>query len=312
MKSYILKRSVALLFLLWAVATMVFFVIHWIPGDPVLGLLGDREHGTDIERIRRQLKLDRPLAEQYVMFMSELGRGSFGVSYFNRQDVSDNIRVYLPNTLALSFSSLLVAVVLAFPLGTLAACRENSWLDTAIGFVSTSGLAVPNFFAGPLLVMFFSIELGWLPVSGSGGIRYLVLPALTLGISMTALLTRIVRKSVAIELKKPYVLLARAKGLSEFKLLRVHVLKNAMIPIVTTLGMQLGCLLSGTLVTETIFSWQGIGVLLVKSLFRRDYPMVQGIVVFIAFLYLAINFFVDMSYFFFNPGREAHAGETPR
>ncbi len=306
MKRFVLKRIVILFFLLWAVATLVFFVIHWIPGDPVAGLLGDGKNRHDMERIRVELKLDRPILEQYGDFLTDICRGGLGVSFYNRKDVSENIMVYLPNTVLLSLSSSLIAVMLAFPLGVVAAYRENSALDTVVGFIGTSGLALPNFFAGPLLVLLFSIQLGWLPVSGSGGIRHLVLPSLTLGISMTALLTRIVRQSVILELKKPYVLFARAKGLAESSIFRVHILKNAMIPIVTTMGMQMGCLLSGALVTETIFSWQGIGVLLVKSLARRDYPMVQGIVVFISFLYLSINFLVDISYFFFDPGRSAY------
>jgi len=312
MKTIILKRIITLIFLMWAVATLVFFLIHWIPGDPVVALLGDREHAADTERLRQQLKLDRPLSEQYIAYLTELGKGRLGESYSNHRAVLANVMEYLPNTVALSLASLIIAVVLAFPLGILAALWQNSWVDTVVGLISTSGLALPNFFAGPLLVMLFSIKLGWLPVSGSCGIRCLVLPALTLGVSMTALLTRIVRKSIAIELERPYVLLARAKGLSEFTLLRVHVLKNAMIPIVTTLGMQLGCLLSGTLVTETIFSWQGIGVLLVQSITRRDYPMVQGIVVLIAFAYLTINFLVDMSYYFFDPTGRQYAGEPKR
>jgi peptide/nickel transport system permease protein len=284
----------------------VFFVVHWIPGDPAIGILGAGENRGDLQRLRIQLGLERPLTEQYTDFLGDILQGDLGVSFYTRQKVAGSIRMYFPNTLQLAVFSLLIAVMLAFPAGILAAYRENSPLDVTIGFIGTSGLALPNFFAGPLLVLLFSINLGWLPVSGSDGLRYLVLPSFTLGISMTALLTRIVRKSVLLELRKPYVLLARAKGLPESSILRIHVLKNAMIPIITTMGMQMGYLLSGAIVTETIFSWQGIGVLLVKSLTRRDYPMVQGIVVFISFLYLLINFLVDLSYFFFDPRRTAH------
>lgn len=303
LKSFILKRIAILFFLLWAVATLVFVVIHRLPGDPAVGILGSGENSLDMARIRRQLHLDKPLAEQYGVFMVEILQGNLGVSYFNRQEVTTNIMFYFPNTIMLALAAMLVAVVVAVPMGTLAAYRENTIFDTVAGFISTSGLALPNFFVGPLLILFFSIKLGWLPVSGSSGLRYLVLPALTLGISMAALLARIVRKTVIAELDKPYVLFARSKGLSERSVFFVHVLKNTLMPVVTTMGMQLGALLAGAIVTETIFSWQGIGVLLVKSISRRDYPMIQGIVVFISFLYLVINFLVDLSYFFLNPGR---------
>lgn len=301
MKKYVLKRFLLLVFLLWAVSTLIFFLIHLIPGDPVQSILGEGANMEDIRRIRHDLKLDLPLLEQYFEYNKNLLNFSFGRSLFNDQEVMANILRYLPNTVYLALFSMLLAICLSFPLGALAAFRENTVTDSLVTFISSAGLAIPNFFLGPLLIIFFSINLRILPVSGSEGFSYLILPALTLGTSMSAFLTRIIRVSIGVEIKKPYVLLARAKGLTEFQIFTKHVLKNSMIPIITTIGLQFGALLTGAIVTETIFSWQGVGILLIKSINRRDYPMVQGMIVFITSVYLLVNFLVDISYFFINP-----------
>lgn len=301
MKNYIAKRLSMLLFLLWGASTVSFFLVHLIPGDPVISILGEGENQADMDRIRRELNLDKPLLEQYWQFNRNLFNLSLGRSMFNRREVTANIITYLPNTVYLAVASMLIALLISFPLGTGAAFRENSVFDSAVTFLSAAGMAVPNFFLGPLLVLLFSIKWGLLPVSGSEGIRHLVLPALTLGTSMTAFLTRIIRTAVGSELKKPYILLARAKGLSETGIFFKHILKNAMIPIITTMGMQFGLLLTGAIVTETIFSWQGIGILLIQSVNRRDYPMVQGLIVFMSLAYLVVNFLVDLSYSLLDP-----------
>lgn len=301
MRGYIVKRLLILMFLLWAVGCVAFFLIHVIPGDPVIGILGEGENVEDMERIRRELNLDKPLLAQYLDFNRNLLDLSLGTSLYNRRQVIDNIVTYLPNTAFLALAAMLIALLLSFPLGTAAAFKKKSGFESAVIFFSAAGQAIPNFFLGPLLILLFSIQFGWLPVSGSEGMRYLVLPALTLGTSMTAFLTRIIRTAVGTELQKPYVLLARAKGLSELKIFFRHVLKNAMIPIITAMGMQFGFLLTGAIVTETIFSWQGIGVLLIQSVYRRDYPMVQGLVVFMSAVYLMVNFLVDVSYFLLDP-----------
>jgi peptide/nickel transport system permease protein len=301
LRGYIVKRLLILMFLLWAVGCVAFFLIHVIPGDPVIGILGEGENVEDMERIRRELNLDKPLLAQYLDFNRNLLDLSLGTSLYNRRQVIDNIVTYLPNTAFLALAAMLIALLLSFPLGTAAAFKKKSGFESAVIFFSAAGQAIPNFFLGPLLILLFSIQFGWLPVSGSEGMRYLVLPALTLGTSMTAFLTRIIRTAVGTELQKPYVLLARAKGLSELKIFFRHVLKNAMIPIITAMGMQFGFLLTGAIVTETIFSWQGIGVLLIQSVYRRDYPMVQGLVVFMSAVYLMVNFLVDVSYFLLDP-----------
>jgi peptide/nickel transport system permease protein len=301
MKKYIIKRALLLLFLLGAVSTIVFFLIHLVPGDPVTSVLGPGAHNQDIERVRRELNLDKPIIHQYLDFIKNLGNLSFGISISNNQPVIDNILQALPNTIYLAVTSMLLALMISLPLGTLAAFKENTAVDASVTFISSVGLAIPNFFLGPLLIILFSIELGWLPVSGSEGFKHIILPVLTLGTSMSAFLTRITRSAVGTELKKPYVVLAMAKGLKDSQIFRKHLLKNAMIPIITTIGLQLGALLTGAIITEKVFSWQGIGSLLIVSIKQRDYPMVQGIIVFIAFIYLTLSFLVDLSYFIIDP-----------
>ncbi len=301
MKEYIIKRVLLLFFLLCAVSTMIFFLIHFIPGDPVTSILGEGANIEDIQRIRRELNLHKSIWDQYLDFNKNLLNLSFGKSIYNDKKVIRNILTYLPNTLYLAAVSMALALLISFPLGAWAAFRENTPVDSLVTFISSAGLAIPNFFLGPLLIILFSLKLGLLPVSGSEGLKYIVLPALTLGTSMSAFLTRIIRVSIGTELKKSYVVLARAKGLSETKIFLKHLLKNSMIPIVTTIGLQLGALLTGAIVTETIFSWEGIGFLLITSIKRRDYPMVQGLIVFITFIYLIVNLLVDLSYFILDP-----------
>lgn len=301
MKKYIVKRLVLLVFLLFTVSTLIFFFLHFIPGDPVAGILGEGADAADAARIRNELNLDKSLGEQYLAFNKNLLNLSLGKSIYDNKSVFHNILTHLPNTLYLAAAAMVSALIISFPLGVLAAFKEDSFLDTMVTFISSTGLAIPTFFLAPLLIIFFSVKLGILPVSGSDGIKYLILPALTLGIAMCAFLTRMIRVSVGVELKKSYVLLARAKGLSETKVFFKHLLKNTMIPIVTTVGLQLGMLLTGAIVIETIFSWQGIGMLLINSINRRDYPMIQGLIIFITFIYLIVNFLVDLTYFFLDP-----------
>jgi peptide/nickel transport system permease protein len=301
MGKYIVKRLFQFAFLLVAISTLIFFFLHFIPGDPAVGVLGEGVSVEDAARIRSQLNLDKPLAEQYLLYNKNLLNLSFGESIYNHKPVFRNILTHLPNTLYLAAAAMILALLLSFPLGALAAFKENSPVDAIVTFVSSAGLAIPSFFLGPLFIILFSVKLGLLPVSGSEGFRFIILPALTLGTVMCAFLTRIIRVSIAAELKKPYVLLARAKGLSERRIFFKHLLKNAMIPIVTTVGLQMGALLTGAIVIETIFSWQGIGILLINSINRRDYPMIQGLIVFITFIYLIVNLLVDLTYFFLDP-----------
>jgi len=308
MTGYVLKKILQLILLIFAAASLIFFLLQLIPGDPVVQILGEGANVEDMQRLRQELRLDRPLWTQYGNFLSDLGNLSFGRSLFDRKPVIQTIGKYLPNTVYLALAALTIALAISFPLGVLAASRENGPIDVAVTIFTSLGLAIPHFVLGLLFILLFSVGLGWLPVSGSGTLKHLILPALTLGLSMSAFLTRLVKASVSQEMKKPYVLLARAKGLTAGRIFWRHILKNAMIPLVTAIGLHLALLLSGAIITETLFSWQGIGILLIKSIQRRDFPMTQGLVAFITFVYLLVHFLVDLSYPVLDPriryGRE--------
>lgn len=303
MKKIFFKHTVTFCFLLWGVSTSVFFLIHLIPGDPVTAVLGEGADLADILQFRSQLGLDKSLLHQYVDFNKNLFNLSFGESLFDHRPVLGTIITYFPNTFYLAVVSFLMALVLSLPLGAWAGLKGDIQPvpGTLATLFSSAALALPNFVLGPVLVLIFAVKLKWLPIFGSGDFLSIILPALTLGISVSAVLIPIVRTSIREEMKKPYILLARARGLTEFTVFRRHLLKNSMIPIVTALGMQVGALLCGAVVTETIFSWHGIGSLLVDAIHRRDYPMIQGIVIFITFISLAVNYFVEITYGWLDP-----------
>ena len=277
MRAFIIKRVIQLLFLFWALSALIFFLIHLIPGDPVVSLLGERAGNEDVRRMRIELKLDRPLIAQYLEFNRNLWNGSLGQSLFSHQPVVRDILHYLPNTLWLTLASMGITLLISLPIGTLGGMKENSVWDKWITLGTALSLAIPNFLIGLLLILAFSIVIGWFPVSGDAGIRYLFLPAMTLGISLSAQMIRIIRTAISAEMKKPYILLARAKGLTEAQILVRHVLRNALIPIGTVIGLQFGALLTGAIVTESVFSWQGIGVLLLTAIHRREHVDTQHI-----------------------------------
>ncbi|HEV2386146.1 MAG TPA: nickel ABC transporter permease [Candidatus Acidoferrales bacterium] len=286
---------------LWLIVTMVFLLIHVVPGDPVVQMLGEGARAEDVDQLRHALGLDLPLGVQYARYLGGIARGDLGVSLRYRRPVSRIVLERYPATLELAVVALLVCVVLAVPAGVIAAARQGRAADHAIGVLSLVGLSVPNFALGPLLVLAFSIEIGWLPVSGRGGWRHLVLPAVTLGAALAAILTRMVRTAVLEELSADYVRTARAKGLSERQVLVRHVLPNALLPVVTIVGLQFGTLLAGTIVTEMIFSWPGIGRLAVDAIEARDYPLLQGCIVVIAASYVLVNLATDVVYALIDP-----------
>jgi peptide/nickel transport system permease protein len=304
MRNYLLKRFLQFFFLLAAVSTVVFFLVHLVPGEPVTAILGERAADIDVKQVSRELNLDKPIFHRFFNYVTHLLHLDLGNSFQDRRPVLGIILEYLPYTFFLMVAAMLFALAVSLPLGAWAAFKgeEKPGMEAVVTLIGTVGVAVPSFFLGPLLILVFSVQLGWLPVSGSENVTSVVLPALTLGITVCAFLIRIVNTSIGIELKKPYVLLARAKGLTEPEIYRRHVLKNAMVPIITAVGLQMGALLGGTVITETIFSWPGIGSLLATAVSQRDYPMIQGIVLFITFGYLLINLLVDLSYFFIAPG----------
>jgi peptide/nickel transport system permease protein len=300
-KRYFLQRLLLLLPTLLGALTLVFFLIHLIPGDPVEVMLGETATATDKEELRRNLGLDRPLAAQYSTFLTGLINGDLGRSLSEQTGVADLIRARIPATILLTLCAMAVAVVLSFTLAILAAMHRGSWIDRGALFFSLLGLSMPNFWLGPLFMIVFSIQLGWLPVSGRGGVDHLILPSLTLGLAMAAILTRILRINLLRVAHEDYVRTARAKGLSESQVWLKHTLRNALLSVITILSLQFGSLLAGAIITETIFSWPGVGRLTVQAIQTRDYPLVQGCVLVIAVSYLLVNFLTDIFYHLIDP-----------
>ena len=301
MLSYILRRLVLTLPVLFGVATLVFSLIHLVPGDPAQAMLGDGASPEDIAQLRTRLGLDRPLTEQYARYLRGLVRGDLGTSLRTQQPVTTQIAERLPATAELASAAMLVAVALALPLGLIAAVWRGTWVDQSAMALALVGISVPGFWLGPLLALIFSVELGWLPVSGRGSFAHLVLPAITLGSALAAILARMTRASVLEELREQYVVAARARGVSRVRAVVVHALRNSLIPVVTILGLQLGAVLTGSIITETIFSWPGVGRLLIQSINFRDYPMVQGCILLIAVTYVTMNLLTDLVYGWLDP-----------
>ena len=291
---HFLQRLLYTLPALWLILTMVFLMIHIVPGDPVLQMLGQDARAEDIEQLRHSLGLDQPLGVQYARYLEGLARGDWGRSMRYSAPVRSIVLERFPATLELSLASLAVCIAIAIPAGVFSARRRGSGADRATSFFTLLGLSVPNFALGPILILVFSIEIGWLPVSGRGGISHLILPAATLGAALAAILTRMVRGSMIEELSSDYVRTARAKGITERAVLFRHAFPNALIPVITIVGLQFGSLLAGTIVTETIFSWPGIGRLAVQAISARDYPLLQGCILVIAVSYVAVNLLTDL------------------
>jgi peptide/nickel transport system permease protein len=295
-KRYVLHRSLLLLPTLFGALTLVFLLIHLVPGDPIEVMLGETASAADKEELRRSLALDQPLLVQYRNFLTSLLSGNLGRSLYEQSGVTELIGARLPATIELTLWAMAVAVIISFPLAILAAINKGSWIDRASLLFSLLGLSLPNFWLGPLLMIIFSIQLGWTPVSGRGGMDHLLLPSLTLGMGMAAILTRILRTSLLQVVNEDYVRTARAKGLSEKAVWFKHALRNALLSVITIMSLQFGSLLAGSIITETIFSWPGIGRLTVQAIQSRDYPLVQGCVLVIATSYLLVNLLTDIFY----------------
>ena len=301
MRNYILRRLLLTIPVILGVSTLVFLFIHLIPGDPIQVMLGESAKPADVETLRRTLGLDRPLSEQYLTFLKGLVTGNLGTSIHTRQPILSTIVKRLPATLELTLSSMAVALLIAIPLGVISAGKQYSVLDNGSMFFALLGISMPNFWLGPLLIILFSVNLGWLPVSGRGGLAHLILPAITLGTALAAKLTRMTRSSVLEILHEDYITTARSKGLREGFVIFKHALRNALIPVITVIGIQFGALLSGALITETIFAWPGIGRLTITAIQKRDYPLVQGCVLLIAFGYVFANLITDLAYAWADP-----------
>jgi ABC-type dipeptide/oligopeptide/nickel transport system permease component len=302
----ILWRVVTTLPVLWVVVTVVFLMIHLVPGDPIVQMLGEGATAADVAGLRHAYGLDVPLGTQYVRYWSGLLHGNLGQSLRLHDSVLHLILQRYPYTLALTLAAMLIGVGLAIPAGVAAARRANRWEDHAIGFASLAGLSFPNFALGPILILVFSIDLAMLPVSGAGVgagdfLRHLVLPAVTLGSGLAAILTRMVRTSMLEELGQDYIRTARAKGLSENVVVYRHALRNALNPVLTVIGLQFGSLLAGAIVTETIFSWPGLGRLTLSAISNRDYALVQGCILAIGLSYVLVNLVTDSVYALADP-----------
>jgi len=286
---------------LWLVVSVVFLLIHLVPGDPIQAMLGEGAASADVQAARHAYGLDQSIGKQYLQYWNGVLHGRLGQSIRLNQDVGRVIWERYPYTLRLTIAALIVALVLSIPAGVRSAQRRDRWDDRLLSVVSLFGLSFPNFALGPILILFFAIKLGLLPVSGAGTWEHLVLPALTLGGALAAILTRMVRTAMLEELSQDYIRTARAKGLSESKVVYKHALRNAMIPVLTVVGLQFGSLLAGAIVTETIFSWPGIGRLTISAISNRDYFLVQGCILAIGLTYIAVNLFTDVLYAAVNP-----------
>ena len=275
-------------------ATIVFALLRAVPGDPVEIMLGESASPADVAATRRDLGLDGPPAAQYVTFLSRVARGDLGVSITYRAPVAAVIASRYGATLQLAGAAAFVAAAFALPLGLLAAARPHSLIDRLARLVSLLGACLPSFWLGPLLILVFAIELGWLPVSGRAGPESVILPALTLGLGMAGILVRLTRATMLAALREDWIRTARAKGTPEWRVFALHALRSALPPVVTVAGLQAGGLLAGAIITETIFAWPGLGRLVVQAIDARDYPLVQGCVLAIAFTYLLMNTATDL------------------
>ncbi|MBZ5701027.1 MAG: ABC transporter permease [Acidobacteriia bacterium] len=301
MTRHLFQRFLLALPALWLVLTLVFLLVHIVPGDPVEQMLGEGAAPGEVAQLRHSLGLDQPLHAQYARYLRQLAHGDLGQSLKFQAPVRRILLERYPATLELAFLALLICAGIGIPAGVLAAHRRGRAADRAVGVFTLLGLAVPNFALGPLLILLFSIALGLLPVSGRGGPLSFVLPAATLGAALAAILTRMVRGAMIEELSSDYVRTARAKGLAARAVLFRHAFRNALIPIITILGLQFGTLLAGAIVTESIFAWPGIGRLTVQAIASRDYPLLQGCILLIAVSYVFVNLLTDFLYAVVDP-----------
>lgn len=302
MHNFLLSRLFSAFIVVFGVTCLVFMLVHLIPGDPVEVMLGESSQPADRQALRHSLGLDRPLHVQLLHYYDRLLHLDLGTSLYSRRPIEDLLAERLPATLELAAAGLFVALLIAVPLGVLAAVRKDSGWDAGAMLFSMLGVSVPNFWMGPMLILVFSLWLGWLPVSGrEEGIASLVLPALTLGTALAAILSRMLRTTLLEVLGEDYIRTARAKGLSRRAVIFTHALRNALLPVITLLGLQLGALLAGAVITEIVFSWPGIGQLTIESIHRRDYPVVQACVLLISLAYVAVNTLTDFAYAWLDP-----------
>ncbi|MDP3307775.1 nickel ABC transporter permease, partial [Methylotenera sp.] len=296
-----LKHLFNTVIVVFGVLVLTFLLIHLVPGDPVEVMLGESASMADRAQLRADLGLDQPLIQQFGSYLAKLSHGDFGRSIHTQTPIIELIKTRYPATLKLAALSLLIGLCIGIPLGIYAALKANHWQDLVVTLVSVRLSAMPAFWLGPMLMLIFAVWLGWLPVSGMESNTSIILPALTLGFGLSAILTRMTRTSLLEVLNDDYIRTARAKGLSERTVILRHALRAALLPIITIVGLQMGSLLAGTVITETIFSWDGIGRLLVESIEKRDYPITQACVLIVALSYVLVNLLTDSLYRFADP-----------
>ena len=301
MIEYFARRLLALIPVALGVATLTFAIVHLVPGDPIVAMLGESATPTDVVAMRHQMGLDRPIEKQYLSYLGGLAVGDLGESTSYRKPVAQLIVERLPATIELAAAGMLVAILIAFPLGIIAGANPGGAGDLGAMTFAIVGISVPHIYLGPLLMIVLSLDLGWLPLTGRGGIVHLVLPAITLGTALAAILARMLRQSLAQVRGADYVRTARGKGLSETGALLRHGLRNALTPVVTLLGLEAGSLLAGSVVTEMIFSWPGLGRLMINAIGARDYPLVEGCVLAYALTYVMVNMATDLVYCAIDP-----------
>jgi ABC-type dipeptide/oligopeptide/nickel transport system permease component len=301
MLAYFLRRVLLTVPVLFGIATLVFALVHLVPGDPAVSMLGEGATGEDVAALRARLGLDEPLPAQYWAFLKGAVRADLGRSFRSNQPVTTEIFTRIPRTMELAIASMFVASLVAIPLGIIAAVFKGRWPDQSAMTFAVIGLSLPAFWVGPMMAWGLAVGLGWLPVSGYGTWAHLVLPSITLGLALAALLARMTRTTLLDELRELYVMASRARGASRWRATLVHAFRNSLIPVVTIIGLQFGAVLTGSIVTETIFAWPGIGRLLITAINTRDYPLVQGCILWIAVIYVGVNLLTDLLYGFLDP-----------
>jgi len=298
---FLIKKLSSFATVIFGVLLLTFLLIHLVPGDPVEVMLGESASTADRSQLRADLGLDQPLIQQFGAYLVKLSQGDLGKSIHTKTPIIEIVKTRYPATVKLALLSLIIGIVLGVPMGIYAALKANHWQDIVVTLVSVRLSAMPAFWLGPMLMLIFAVWLGWLPVSGMESGASIILPALTLGFGLSAILTRMTRTSLLEVLNDDYIRTARAKGLTEQAVILRHALRAALLPIITIVGLQMGSLLAGTVITETIFSWDGIGRLLVESIEKRDYPVTQACVLIVALSYVLVNLVTDIMYRFADP-----------
>ena len=293
---FLIKQLLGFITVIFGVLLLTFLLVHAVPGDPVDVMLGDSASMTDRETLRADLGLNQPLISQFSSYLTKLSHGDFGNSIHSKKPIIDLIKSRYPATLKLAFLALFIGLSIGIPLGIYAALKAGHWQDLVVTIISVRLSAMPAFWLGPMLMLIFAVWLGWLPVSGMDAPSSIILPAVTLGFGLSAILTRMTRTSLLEVLNDDYIRTARAKGLSEKTVIIRHALRAALLPIITIVGLQMGSLLAGAVITETVFSWDGIGRLLVESIEKRDYPVTQACVLVVALSYVLVNLLTDILY----------------